>query len=247
MSLVFSNTTTKGGIIQQIERKCGFNDGDISGNATLLAQFTGDINLAHDKILGIIFEVGGTWQFDDSNHTDYPIIKTNLVDGQRDYSFTSDANGNLILDIYKVFVKEAGASGTYREIFPVDVQTNAPTGFTDGLNTEGLPVTYDKTANGIFLNPIPNANVTGGLMIYINREGSYFTTADTTKKPGIAGLYHEYYVLRAAYSYSMINQIGNYQIFKQEMLEMEDAIRNYYKAREKDVSKQILPRYHNTR
>lgn len=89
MSLVFSNTTTKNGIIQRIERYCGFNDGDISGNTLRLAQFTGDINVALDYTLAMIFEEGGTWQFDDSNHsTNYPIITTNLISGQRDYSFT---------------------------------------------------------------------------------------------------------------------------------------------------------------
>lgn len=247
MSLEFSNTTTKGGIIQRIERNCGFQDGDITGDTTLFAQVTSDVNSTHDRALAIIFECGGTWQFDDSNHTRHPIIRTNLVAGQRDYSFLVDQDGNLILDIYRVFVKDTNA-GTYREITPVDVQSGtASTSFTDGQNIRGLPNAYDKTGQAIFLDAIPNANVTDGLMIYINREGSYFTTADTTKKPGISGLFHEYYVLRPTYLYGMINQIANFQVFKQETLEMEDAIRNSYKARERDVSKQIIPKYKNTK
>jgi hypothetical protein len=239
MSIQFSNTTTKAGIIQKIEQYCGFNDGDISGNSTRLAQFTGDVNLAVDQVFHIAFQAGGTWQFDDSNHTDYPIITTNIVSGQRDYSFTSDSNGNLILDVYKVFV--ADSTGLFSEVLPVDVQSGAPSNYTDGLNTGGNPNTYDKTANSIFLDPIPNYNYTAGLKVYINREGSYFATTDTTKKAGFAGLYHEYLALRPSYFYCLRNKIFDLaERYKREMMEMEEAIADYYKARERDVQKTLI-------
>lgn len=243
MSKVFSNTTTKDGLIQIIERNCGFNDGDVSGNTTRLAQFTGDINAALDYLYSIIFEVGGTWQFDDSNQTDYPIITTNIVSGQRDYSFTTDGSGNRILEIYKVMV--ADSTGLFSEVTPVDVPQGAPSNYYDGENTTGIPNTYDKLGNGIFLDPIPNYNYTGGLKVYINREGSYFATSDTTKKAGFAGLFHEYLALRPSYMYCVRNQIKVANSLKNEMLEMEEAIKNYYKAREKDVVKAILPMRNN--
>jgi len=250
MSIVFSNVTTKSGIIQKIERHCGFNDGDISGNATRLAQFTGEVNSTHDYILAMIFEVGGEWQFDDTNHTDYPIITTNLVAGQRDYSFTTDGSGNLVLDIYKVMV--ADSNGLFREMLPVNQQNNsltgsAPANYSDGLNTQGIPNSYDKTGNGIFLDPIPNYARTGGLKVFINREGSYFTVADTSKKPGIAGLFHDYYALRPSYMYCLDNQIKIKGDLKNEMLEMEEAIKNYYKAREKDNPKRLTVLTNNSR
>ena len=50
------------------------------------ADLTADVNLGLDKIWAIIFTSNGTWQWDDTNHTsDYPIITTDLVSGQRDY------------------------------------------------------------------------------------------------------------------------------------------------------------------
>ena len=239
MSIPFSNTTTKSGLIQKIEQYCGFNDGDISGNTTRLAQFTGEINLALDNVFHIIFQTGGTWQFDDSNHTDYPIISTNLVSGQRDYSFTTDGGGNLILDVYKVFV--ADSNGLFSEIEPVDVQSGGPSNYTDGLNTGGIPNTYDKTGNAVFLDPIPNYNYSAGLKIYINREGSYFTTSDTTKKAGFAGLYHDYLALRPSYFYCLRNKIFDLaERYKREMQEKEIAIADYYKARERDVQKTLI-------
>ena len=246
MSLQFSNTTTKAGIIQLIERNCGFNEAEISGNSTLLAQFTGDVNLALDRALSLIFNAGRTWQFDDSNHTDYPIITTNIVSGQRDYSFTTDGNSNLILDIYKIVV--ADSSGKYQEVTPVDVQTDKDVNsFFDGSNTTGKPTRYDKTANGIFLDPVPNYNYTNGLKIYINREGSYFTTSDTTKKPGIAGLFHQYFALYPSYLYSYRNGLTNADRLEREVFKIEDEMVKYYGLREKDVKRRILPNIENCR
>lgn len=241
MSLQFSDPTNKRGIVELIDESVNTDDTQYP-----ITQKTRDINLALDRVFALIFQVGGTWQFDDSNQTDYPIITTNIVAGQRDYSFTVDGSGNLILEIYKVLVSDT--NGNFRQILPVDVETGyAPNSFTDGLNVQGIPNTYDKLANGIFLDPIPNYSKTGGLKIYISREGSYFTTADTTKKPGFAGIFHEYLALRPAYQYAYRNGLVNAKTLKGEMLEMEDAIREYYKAREKDTQKKLIPRTNSAR
>lgn len=192
-----------------------------------------DINLALDKVFTTIFKVGGTWQFDDSNHVDYPEITTDLNSGQRDYSFTTDEQGNLILDIYRVFVK---GTSVFEEIYPIDVQSGEGTeSLTDGLNAGGTPYRYDKTANGIFLDPIPDYNSTNGLKIMYSREGSYFTVTDTTKKPGFAGLFHEYLVLRPAYEYAYANSLPNMNALKLEMLTMEQDLTKHYAQRERDV------------
>ncbi len=246
LSIQFNNTTTKAGIVQLIERNLGFDDAQISGDATLLAQFTGDVNLALDKALSLIFEVGGTWQYDDSNHTDYPIITTNIVQGQRDYSFSVDGSSNLILEIYKVMV--ADSTGIYHEIWPVDVeQSRAPVNYDSGQNIQGTPITYDKLGNGIFLDPPANYNYTNGLKVYISREGSYFTTSDTTKKPGIAGLFHEYLAIRPSYTYAFRKSLPQAVALEKEMLKMEAAMMDYYKSRTKDEQKRIRPIRYSSR
>jgi len=244
MSLVFSNTTSKNGILQRIERELSFPDGFITGNATRLLEWTNNVNSAHDDALDIIFPIGGTWQFDDSNHTDYPIIKTNLSSGQRSYPFTSDENGNLILDVYKVMV--AGSDGVFREIEPVDQESpqgnTDTTSFFDERNTSGTPTRYNKTANGIFLDPIPNYSYSNGLKMFISREGSYFTTTDTTKKPGIAGLFHEYYVVNPAFKYASIKDLSVTANLYDRKTKLEERIASYYGFRERDVIKRLTPR-----
>lgn len=216
-------------------------DDNVKSNSTsyTTADKTRDINIALDKVFSMIFEVGGTWQFDDSNHTDYAIITTNLVSGQRDYTFTTDEQGNLILEVLKVFV--ADEQGNYREVTPVDVPAGtAPSNQWDGLDTGGQPNNYDKLGNGIRLDPIPNYSETNGLKIYISREASYFATTDTTKKAGFAGIFHEYLALRPSYQYAFRNSLPNINLLKGEMLEMENGIKQYYKAREKDVTKKLV-------
>lgn len=235
MSLTYTQT------LSLIDRNCKSNSSSYP-----VADKTADMNLALDFVWSVIFRAGGTWQYDDSNHDDYPVISTTLVSGQRDYAFVADDAGNLVLDVYKVVV--AKPDGTLAEILPVDVQSEGGTsGFYDGLNTPGTPLRYDKTANGIFLDPVPNYEIANGLKVYINREGSYFTTSDTTKKAGFAGIFHEYLALRPSYQYAYRNGLSNAPALLNEMTKMEAAIARHYGAREKDVPKRLIPRVESTR
>lgn len=189
-----------------------------------------------------MFPLGGTWQLDDTNHTKYPIITTNLVSGQRDYFFTTDQQSNVILDIYKILI--ADPSGVFQEIYPVDQQTansyeTNVDSLTDGRNQTGTPIRYDKTGNGIFLDPIPSYNSTGGLKIYINREGSYFTTSDTDKKVGFAHLFHEYFIVSPSYKYAYKKGLKNVNSLEKEMIRLRDAIKAYYGKRQKDVKGRV--------
>ncbi len=243
MSIAFLDSTNKDGLIERIEQELGFPDAYISGDATRLKFWTGSINLALDKALHIIFSADGKWQFDDSNHTDYPIITTDIFASQRDYSFTSDENSNLILDIQRVFYRSS-TTAPYYEIFPIDVQTRDEreiTEFVDGLNTEAQPITYDKTATGVFLNNVPSTNVISGLKLYISREGSYFTTSDTTKFAGFAGLYHEYLVLEPCYRYARAHTLEKREVFKRDLLEMEKNIIEHYSKRDKHDRPVMFP------
>jgi len=247
MSLVFSNTTTKHGIIQEIEKNCGYNDGDITSNATRLARVTGDVNSAMDSLLTLLFRDGSGWQYDDSNQTDYPEITTNVVSGQRDYSFTTDGSGNVILDVYKVFIKNT--AGVYHEIFPVNVRDNAQESFTDGQGVTGQPTSYTKTGNGIILNVPADYNSTAGLKVMVSRENTYFTTSDTTKKPGFDGRVHYYLVAHATYAHFARPQNRNEStvLWRDELAKWEQKVKECYAVREKDVAPVMTVAYFNAR
>lgn len=252
MSAQFSDTTNLKGLVQLYEKECGFNYGDVSGDATKLKQFTAEANMARDDFDAIALTASGKWNLDDSNHTDYPIIKTNLVAGQRDYPFTTDEQGNLILDIYKVLILPSATATEYEEIFPVDQQTET-TGIETEETAQGVPYRYDKTANGIFLDPIPSYSATLGLKLLINREASYFTSTDTTKKPGVPGLFHKYFYLKPAATYARRNGLANLNAIENELIKMEGnplvgivgSIAEYFGRRAKDERPRITGRRTN--
>lgn len=245
MSLQFNNSSSGSGIIQTIERTLGFNPGDVSGDPSLLSQFTADVNLAVDRAVHVILQSGGTWHFDDVNHTDYPLMTTDLASGQRDYPFTTDGSGNLVLEVYRVMV--ADPTGVYHEIYPVDQETptlksgNAtPTGsFIDGRNASGTPRRYSKTANGIFLDVIPNYAMADGLKVFVSREGYHFVSADTSKMPGFAGLFHEYCALRPSYQYAWRRSLESAKALQSEVEDMERSIQEYYSSRQKDAPQRV--------
>lgn len=243
MSNQFSNTTLKNGLIQLCEDWCGFSDGDISGNPLLLSKITSYINLGLDDAWAVIIRSAGLWELDDVNFTDYPMMTTNLVSGQRDYSFVTDGSGNIILDIYRVMV--ADPSGTFHEIYPVNEQTpTSHTGnventdsFINGLNATGTPTRYGKTGNGVFLDVIPNYNSVNGLKVFMNREASYFTVNDTSKRPGFTGIFQSYPAVFASEMYAGIKTLSNLKKLMNDKITMRRDIQEYYSKRDKDVRK----------
>lgn len=224
---------TQSQIIRQYELEIGANRGDIANNTNRLSDFVDQENIAFSDYLTLAFNTSGTWKFDDSNHTDFPEITTNIVAGQREYPFVTDEEGNLILDIYKVYAKETGKD--YLELDTIDSDTTGVfNGITAGSTTQGVPFQYDKTANVIILDPVPSASVTGGLKVSINREATFFTTSDTTKKPGVPGLHHKYFYLKPALDYARRNTLGSFLRLEAEVMKLEADVKKAFSRRAKD-------------
>lgn len=235
----FNDTTNKSGIIQTMERILYGEDayGVITGNATKLKTATSEVNQALAHALSVIFETDGTFQFDDSNHTADPIVYTNLVSGQRDYHFLLDEQSNPILEIHKVAILPSATATLYQELTPMDELMGDNDILAESTAT-GVPTRYGKLSNGIFLETPSSYNATEGLKFFISREASYFTTSDTTKKPGFNGNFHEYLPTRAAWKMSGMKSAA----LETEMLRLEKGLRSAYARRERDVRKRITPR-----
>jgi len=233
MSISFNDTTTLKGLVQLYEREIGANRGDVSGNTNRLKEFTADVNLAIDSYMRLAFPSDGKWKLDDSNHTDLPEITTDLVAGQTNYTFDADETGNVLLDIYKVYILN---NGIYSPLKPVDPDTETGhNSFYDGQGTTGIADSYDTSANIIKLNLAPVSGVTGGLKVSINRESSYFTHTDTTKKAGFMGTHHPYFFLVAAEDYARRNSLDSHDRIVMKLRELEREIREGYNHRNRDV------------
>lgn len=248
MSLQTSNTTTKRGLVQLYEKQIGANYGDVSGNDESLLEFIAQANLALDNYLLIWAKNAGTWQADDINHSDFQIITANIVSGRRDYGFTSDENDNRIVDVSKVLILPSSTATNYEEIIPVD---ELKTSLSDILvnTTTGVPRQYGKMANAVLLDAIPNYSVNNGIKMVTNREGSYLTSADTTKIIGVP-VYHEYFYLKPAYEYARINGLANLKELEKAIIDLEGnerlrvtgKIADFFAGRERDVKRVMTPK-----
>lgn len=248
MSLAFNDTTNLRGIIQQVEQELGFEPGHISGNTTLMKLFTAGVNLAWDDYVSLAIQADGRWQFDDSNHVDgsgnstFAIVKTNLVSGRRDYKLVSDEQGNFILEIQKVAILPSSTATTFQELDLMDELTERDNDILAENTSTGVPQRCALLGDTILLETPPSYNATLGLKAYVNREPSYFTTADTTKKPGCPGIHHRYFALRAAEDYARRKTLAQYPAISAERLSMERDITTYFGRRNRDERPTITPK-----
>lgn len=202
----FSNTTTKDGLLQDCEFWSNLGDGVITGDSALKARFTGLLNRAFDEVLPVIFSSDSPWQWDDSNHTSDPVATTNLVSGQSSYTLITDEDGNSVLEIEAVYVQNP--NGEMVRLSGVDTRsgTNTDAIFAQNSSNTGTPTRYEKRGPGFVLDPIPNYSATSGLKVVFSRTPSYFTTSDTTKKPGIPAPFHRLLSLIASYDWLLVNK-----------------------------------------
>ena len=237
MSLVFSDTSSsKAGIIQECESQI-FGDnsyGRISGDPNLLATFTRYINEALNRVVTLIMNSEGRWQYDDTNNTDFPIGTTNLGvtvgSEQQDYTF-----GVTFLKILRVEVMDN--TGAWNKLMPIDQADIYDQSLTDFLKTAGLPRYYDKMANSIFLYPKPlgtAVTATAGLKVWFERPPSYFVTSDTTKVPGFNSLYHRLVALIASRDYASFKGLSNAKVLSDLVQQGEDSMSENYTLRNKD-------------
>lgn len=247
MALQFSDTTNRNGIIQLMESMTNTQSGTVTGSSYSLNDKTRDVNLAFARYMILAISSEGRWQVDDTNQTDYPIIYADIINGQQDYSFLTDANGNQILDIYKIRISDS--NGNWTTLTQRDLQEEStiyPVPVTDSTTT-GIPTQYDVTANGIFLTSIPNYAVSKGLEIYINRTPTYFLTTDTIKKPGIPDVFHKYLALYPSWEYCVQNslsQAASYQVLlfgNDGNGGMEAMIKKYYAERNRNERRRMTP------
>jgi len=243
MSIAFSNTTTKRGLVQMYEKAIGANYGDVSGDSEALAEFTANVNNALDDYLLIWAKSAGTWQGDDINYTNYPILTASIDANKRDYPCTVDDDSNRITDVSKVLILPSSTATEYIEINPIDELKTEISQVLVNTNT-GTPYQYGKLANAIFLDPIPDYSVSAGIKMIVNREGSYFVSTDTTKKAGVPA-YHEYFYLKPALIKAKQKSLTNLIQLEKDVIDLEGSerlrvtgkIQEFFSMREKDIRK----------
>jgi len=177
----------------------------------------------------------GQWLFDDLNQTNLPIGVANLVSGQYDYEFADE-----VLVVQKVLAKDS--VGTWTELRPYgfeDDELDNLWKLTSG--NSGSPVRYQKLAHSILLDPVPNYNSTGGLKVVFKRNAPRFASTDTTTDPGIPSIFHVYLARYASLPFLIEKNLPQANGVASLIQQDEQAIKDYFSVRSKDIRGKLKP------
>ena len=243
--MVFNDTTTKTGLIQDCEMRIfGGDFGAISSNTKRLQVFTNLINRALDKVTYELLSSSNTWQWDDYNRTDFPEAVTPLVSGQEDYP----------LDVTHLVVREVQVkdeSGQWYKLQPIDettldLTTNS-TALEQRFSEDGQPKYFDMVSNSIILYPAPNYSQADSLKLKTQRGHEYFVTTDTTKTPGFASIFHGVVSTVACADWAIINNHDN----AKNLVELSDraikTLSEFQLSRQKNRNNRVIPKYKRNR
>ena len=206
-------------------------DADI--NSYPLADVTRRVNAAYEELIGMIINADGTWEWDDTNHTDLPVGTGTLVADQQAYSFSSE-----YLEIRQVKVKNA--NGDWVVLKPIDYSQFKEIAIEEYFSTSRMPEYYDILGDTIKLYPAPaSASVTlaSGLKIHFTRTADLFTTADTTQEPGLPSTHHVILAYMAAIPYCMGYKKDRVPLYEKKVNDMKETLTAFYGRREKDKRK----------
>lgn len=238
----FSDTTNNSGLIQDCEFNCNLGSAGISGDTSTLKNFTRLINSWYHKVETMILRAQDNWDFDDSNKTDLPILTTNLVASQQDYTLPTGT-----LKVKRVKVALDGTNWYWATPVDIDEATGGTTASTISASENANKPEYDIIGSSIFLYPTPTANRTSCLKIWASREPTEFTTASTTAEPGFDEAFHRMLSLGASYDYALAHSLENVVALRNEIDTYERRLTDYYKNKNKDVVSRLAPAVEDNR
>jgi hypothetical protein len=212
-----------------------------------------DINIWYQKIVSAIMESQDDSDFDDMRNTNYPIVTTPLVAGQRDYSMPVS---ETVLKIKRVDVTYDGIN--YYRATPFDDGV-AGWGFGNATNEDANMIKqaprYDVKFNSIFLYPLAAASdVSAGALMRVEwfRNVTPFSSSDYTTDPndstvipGFDPVFHHMMSYGAAYEFANANNLPQLANIKQDLADWETRLRTAYGRKQLDEVLFLRPGYDN--
>lgn len=237
MAMQFSDTTNLTGIVETLARYTGTQTSTTSSYS--LAAKTVDINNAYVYFLNLASKAAGKQQVDDLNNSTLPLVLLDIVSGTANYAMKVDEASptNQILQLQKLRIKDANGKWTD---YLTQIDKNE-VDISQYQDVTGTPEYFDLIGNNIVFYPTFNYSASDAIELTVTRTPVYFTTSDTTKKPGIPDMYHEYLVLRPAYFFCVAKGLPQAKAYGEAMLMMERDAKQYYANRNKTLSEVITP------
>jgi hypothetical protein len=203
---------------------------------------TRNLNLAYDRVVSLILQSDGRWQWVDANDITLPTGTMTLTSGTQTYDIGTAVS--TFLTVVKVAVKDTG--GVYHYLDALDQRDLHGIHLTDTTVGSGVPTAYVKTGDLITLNRIPNYTQSAGIKIDCQKNVTYFTPSDTTKEPGFAVSFHRLLSLYAARDYCAVNDMPKrLVVIDKEIAKMEAGLVAFYSLRSKDERPRLQLRREN--
>ena len=232
----FNDTTSRTGLIQECEGLLGMETKTISGNTTLLKDFTRRINNRYSQVDYLIFEFHGGWKYDDLNKADLPIATADLVNDQDNYEIPDES-----LEIDGIAIQETN-SGNFIKLTP---SRKSQAELEELYTVSGFPEVYKLVGRSIFLYPTPSTDQTAtsdALKVYFSRSSTSFTDTNTDLEPGFAKPLHRMLAIGGALDYCL-----SYEMFEKanqlrgEWNEYVRGLKTHYTSRFKELRPRIIP------
>lgn len=236
--MVFSDVTNGQGLIQDITFLTG-----ASLTEYPIADRTRNINEHSRRVLTTILNAQDEWDFDDNNHTDFPILTTNLIANQQDYSLPIADEG--MLKIKRVEVTYDGTNRYRANSIDINEISKATDATTIAQEFNTTSPFFDLQYGSLFLYPIPTTDVINGLNILIDRDISPFVVGDTTRTPGFDSVFHRILSYGAAYDWALARGGKNIQNLYAEYLRMMQELAEFYSSKQKDRNIILKASYEN--
>lgn len=228
-------------ILQDVERRLGYKSATITGNATLKTSFINQVNDKKYEIENLILNSQDEFDYDDSNHTDFPIVTTPLT-VNRDYRITVTER---VLKIKRMDVTYDGTN--WYKATPIDSSEMDTFGLGNDTHVDThFDITtprYDLKYGSWFLYPKATAaQVTAGAQAQIEwtREGTQFNTdgTDDEVEPGYDRPFHSLIAKKVALENLAIKK-GNrsnthIQLLMDDIAKQEDALKKHFGNKQQD-------------
>lgn len=227
--MIFSSPSDKQGIVEMARFLVDLDSTQFPKEEVVLYS-----NTVLDDFVTMAIQADGDWSFDGSSHIDKPEAVKNIVSGQADYLLNDGVTE--FLQILKVEVKDD--NGVWSEI-PQRVNYNS--GILSQTDS-GKVSAYDLRGNSLFLFPIPDSNITGGLKIYFSRNVDKFAVSDTNVIPPIPSIFHAYIAKKVASLKAIAKGLSNTNQLLNTIQMEEQKIQDYYGKRNRSVNPIIRAR-----
>lgn len=227
MTLVFSDSSTKQGLVEHLKFITGQDSLHIDDATRLL-------NMAIDDYSAIAISSSGRWKFDDLANTTVPTATVTL----------NAEESHVPLDIDFLTINRVGilVNGKYETLDPIDSR-DSDTPLSNSYSVSGTPKYYDLDGHNLYF--YPKSSVTTTVEVEFAEPANYFDVTDTDAEIGIPRIHHEYLPLKAAQKLGFRIDNATMTAIERELVKWEGVdgqggkIREHYSKRDQNTPRRL--------